>query len=193
MKKYQVFIKGETVDLVIPNKYAVEKTQWHNWFNNEKFTRVLINHGLFPNTIDNQKLVLKKMIESNKNKEGLFLLMAEKKNHKLIGVCSLSKIDWVNRTAYMAIVTSPFRKKNFLFNSVETKALLTKHAFEKLNLNKIRTSQLLELSEWQKYSNLFGFKVEGIFKNHYLKDNKYYDVCMHSCLLDDFLKSKKAW
>ena len=36
MKKYQVFIKGETVDLVVPNKYAVEKTQWYNWFNNEK-------------------------------------------------------------------------------------------------------------------------------------------------------------
>ena len=64
----------------------------------------------------------------------------------------------------MTIVTSPFRKKKFLFNSVETKSLLTKHAFEKLNLNKIRTSQLLELSEWQKYSNLFGFKVEEFLK-----------------------------
>ena len=25
MKKYQVFIKGETVDLVVPNKFATEK------------------------------------------------------------------------------------------------------------------------------------------------------------------------
>ena len=58
-EKISGIYKG-AVDLVIPNKYAVEKTQWHNWFNNEKFTRVLINHGLFPNTIDNQKLVLKK-------------------------------------------------------------------------------------------------------------------------------------
>jgi len=191
MKKYQVFIKGETVDLVVPNKFAVEKTQWYNWFNNEKFTRILINHGLFPNTVDSQKIVLKKMIEANKEKTGLFLLMAEKKNHKLIGVCSLSKIDWVNRSAYMAIVMSPFRKRNFVFNSVETKALLTKHAFENLNLNKVRTTQVLELAEWQKYSNLFGYKVEGILRNHYLKGNKYYDVCLHSCLLEDYLKCKK--
>ena len=131
------------------------------------------------------------MIEANKEKTGLFLLMAEKKNHKLIGVCSLSKIDWVNRSAYMAIVMSPFRKRNFVFNSVETKALLTKHAFENLNLNKVRTTQVLELAEWQKYSNLFGYKVEGILRNHYLKGNKYYDVCLHSCLLEDYLKCKK--
>ena len=51
----------------------------------------------------------------------------------------------------MAVIMSPFRKKDFVFNSVETKALLTKHAFEKLNLNKVRTSQVLELAEWQKY------------------------------------------
>ena len=91
----------------------------------------------------------------------------------------------------MAAVVSPFRKKNTVFNSLETKALLTKHAFEKLNLNKVRTSQLLELAEWQKYSNLFGYKVEGIFRNHYLKGNKYYDICLHACLLEDYLKSKK--
>ncbi len=83
MKKYQVFIKGETVDLVVPNKFAVEKTQWYNWFNNEKFTRILINHGLFPNTVDSQKIVLKKMIEANKEKTGLFLLMAEKKKSQV--------------------------------------------------------------------------------------------------------------
>ena len=39
-----------------------------------------------------------------------------------------------------------------------------------------------------KYSNLFGFKVGEFLKSLLKKDNKYYDVCMHSCLLDDFLK-----
>lgn len=189
--KYQVFIEGETVDLVVPSKHAVEKTEWYNWFNNVKFTKYLIHHGLFPNTIDNQKIVLKRMIESNKKKIGLFLLIAEKKTHRLVGVSSLSKIDWINRSAYMAVIMSPFRKKDFVFNSVETKALLTKHAFEKLNLNKVRTSQVLELAEWQKYSNLFGYKVEGIARSHYLKDNKFYDVCFHSCLLKDYLKYKQ--
>ena len=55
--KYQVFIEGETVDLVVPSKHAVEKTEWYNWFNDAKFTKYLIHHGLFPNTINNQKLV----------------------------------------------------------------------------------------------------------------------------------------
>ena len=108
--KYQVFIEGETVDLVVPSKHAVEKTEWYNWFNNVKFTKYLIHHGLFPNTIDNQKIVLKRMIESNK-KNGLFLLIAEKKLISWSDVSSLSKIDWINRSAYMAVIMSPFRKR----------------------------------------------------------------------------------
>ena len=191
MKKYQIFIEGETIDLVVPSKKAVENTECYNWFNNKKFTKYLSNHGLFPNTIEDQKLILKKMIESNKNKKGLFLLIAEKKNHKLIGVCSLSKIDWISRSAYMAVIMSPYWKKNFVFNSIETKALLTEHVFEKLNLNKVVTSQVLELSEWQKYCNIFGYKVEGVARDYLLKNNKYYDVCFHSCLLKDYLKYKK--
>ena len=28
---------------------------------------------------------------------------------------------------------------------------------------------------------------------HYKKDNKYYDMCFHSCILDDFIKMKKIF
>lgn len=190
-KKFEKFIEGETVNLVIPNLHAVKNSKWASWFNDAKFTRYLTGHGMFPNTKKNQKIILNKMIMANQKKEGLFLLISEKNSEKIVGVCSLSKIDWVNRSAYMAVVIAPERKKNFVFNSVEAKALLTKHAFEKFNLNKIKTSQVLELSEWQKYSFILGYKVEGISRNYFLRDHKYYDVCFHSCLLEDYNKAKK--
>lgn len=189
--KFKKFIEGETVDLVIPNKEAVTKSEWYNWFNKEKSTKYLSNHGLFPNTKEDQKETLDQMLISNKKKTGLFLLIVCKDTKKLIGVTALSIIDWINRSAYLAVIISPDKKKNFIFNSVETKALMTRHAFDKLNLNKVRTSQVLELSEWQKYSHLFGYKVEGVFKAHFIKDHKMYDVCFHACILEDYLKARK--
>ena len=189
--KFQKFIEGETIDLVIPNKEAVNKTEWYNWFNKKKSTKYLAIHGLFPNTRLDQSETLTRMLSSNKKKTGLFLLIVCKDTKKLIGVTALSIIDWINRSAYLSIIISPERKKNFIFNSVETKALMTKHAFDKLNLNKVRTSQVLELSEWQKYSHFFGYKVEGVFKAHFLKDHKMYDVCFHACVLQDYLKVRK--
>lgn len=189
--KFKKFIEGETVDLVIPNKEAATKSEWYNWFNKEKSTRYLAYHGLFPNTKEDQKATLSKMLISNKKKTGLFLLIVCKVTKKLIGVTALSSIDWINRSTYLAVIISPEKKTNFVINSVETKALMTKHAFDKLNLNKVRTSQVLELSEWQKYSQLFGYKVEGVFKAHFIKDHKMYDVCFHACILKDYLKARK--
>jgi len=190
-KNLDAFILGETVDLIAPSKSLVKKSNWHNWFNNDKFTKYLNGHNLYPNTLANQLEFTEKMINSNKKKESLYLFISEKNKKKIIGVAALSKIDWTNKSAYMSIVISPERHKNFIFNSVESKALLTKHAFEKFNLNKIRTSQVLELSEWQKYSFLLGYKVEGISKKAFLRNNIYYDVCFHSCLLSDFLIAKR--
>ena len=38
--KFQKFIEGETIDLVIPNKEAVNKTEWYNWFNKKNLQNI---------------------------------------------------------------------------------------------------------------------------------------------------------
>ena len=193
MKNYEEFIKGETIDLVIPNKFAVRNTNWFSWFNNEESTKYLANHGLFPNTRESQMKTLERMIQSNKKRTGLFLLIKKRSSNNIIGISSLSQIDWINSSAYLAIIMSPEKNRDIIFNSLEAKALLTQHAFEKLNLNKVRTSQVIELSDWQKYSYFFGYKTEGIMRAHFKKNNKFYDVCFHSCILSDYIKIKKKF
>ena len=53
-KKYNIFISGETVDLVIPNINAIKFDDWSNWFNDEDTTKFLGSHGFFLNTIQSQ-------------------------------------------------------------------------------------------------------------------------------------------
>ena len=41
MKKLDVFLAGETVDLCIPTIEFAKNSQWYSWFNNKKLTRYL--------------------------------------------------------------------------------------------------------------------------------------------------------
>ena len=44
--EYDVFIKGELVDLVVLTEEIVEKTNWYNWFNDEETTQHMQKHYL---------------------------------------------------------------------------------------------------------------------------------------------------
>ena len=46
---YEIFIGGETIDLVIPSVRAIVHDNWHSWFNDPETNRY-IDYGLFPNT-----------------------------------------------------------------------------------------------------------------------------------------------
>ena len=50
---YEIFIGGETIDLVIPSARAIVHDKWHSWFNDPETNRY-IDYGLFPNTPEKQ-------------------------------------------------------------------------------------------------------------------------------------------
>lgn len=190
--KYEVFIKGETVDLVIPNKNAIETDQWNSWFNDKEKMQFLPEHAMFPNTKKDQYLRLNKMVEMNKNRKGLFLLIKPKNTDFVIGVTSLSVINWKSNSAFLSIIIGSRKKsKDFIFWAFETKALMASHAFDQLGLQKVYGNQNMNLSEWQKYSLLLGFYPEGIRIRAIKKAQNYFDVIEHACLYEDYLKIKK--
>ena len=62
--KFDVFIKGERVDLVVLSEELIEITNWYNWFNDEENTRFMQKH-YFPNTKQMQLEYFKNEIENN--------------------------------------------------------------------------------------------------------------------------------
>ena len=115
-EKYEIFISGETVDLVIPNKNAIESDNWNSWFNDKEKMQFLADHAMFPNTKIDQYLRLKKMIEMNKKKEGLFLLIKPKNVNFVVGVTSFSVINWIAHSAYLSIIIGSKRISNDFFS-----------------------------------------------------------------------------
>ena len=64
-ESYEIFIPGETIDLVIPSLRAISHDNWHSWFNDPETTRYS-NYGLFPNTPkkQNRKLLTTKHLNN---------------------------------------------------------------------------------------------------------------------------------
>ena len=56
--KFDVFIKGEKVDLIVMTKQIAEKTNWYLWFNDQETTMHIQKH-YYPNTIEEQLIFFK--------------------------------------------------------------------------------------------------------------------------------------
>ena len=75
--KFDVFIKGERVDLVVLSEELIEITNWYSWFNDEENTRFMQKH-YFPNTKQIQLEYFKNEIENNQTKLQLGIVQKDK-------------------------------------------------------------------------------------------------------------------
>ncbi|MGB7403211.1 MAG: GNAT family protein [Arcobacter sp.] len=159
-----VFITGDLVYLRYPDIHKdVIDGRWAEWFNDDSITKYLY-HGVFPNTKDKQVEIVK----SNLDKSDMVLLsIVEKQSDKLIGIVSLKDIDLLNRVAEITIVMG--NEKYIAGAPFEAMALMTKHGFEKLNLNKIQAGQHVGLWKWINTLELIGYRLEGFIKSTHIR------------------------
>ena len=64
---FDIFIKGEIIDLVVLTNEIVEKTNWYKWFNDEENTKHMQQH-YYPNSKELQLKFFKEEIEGNDKK-----------------------------------------------------------------------------------------------------------------------------
>ena len=105
--------------------------QYYNAFNNLKLTQTN-SHGTFPVDSVDSEGILKDMRERRSIRLMIFL----KETKKCIGVCSIQKIDLINRHAEIARF---IWEENIRGKGLGTQVLkaLAKHCFYELNLKKI--------------------------------------------------------
>ncbi|MDQ7834830.1 MAG: GNAT family N-acetyltransferase [Humidesulfovibrio sp.] len=184
-----VFLAGETVDLIAPDERAVEADGWHAWFNDPDVTRHLVNMGLFPNSRAQQREKLANLRQPGQN--ALVLLVLPKGGAGVIGVAHLKDIDFITRQAHFGLIMgSRERSGNAVFEGLETKALMVQHAFDTLGLERVWGEQCVELEAWQRYQVLFGFLPEGIHRGAFRKGQKRSDTVSTSCLVEEYQRIK---
>jgi len=184
MKKLDVFIQGETMDLCIPTEEFARESRWYSWFNSKYITKYL-EQGLFPNTAEAQVDFFHSI-----ERERLVLIISDKKEY--VGVISLSFINLEKKISDIAIVhDSMMNVQMSPFVSLEAMARLTEFGFKNIGLNRIQAGQHVDLGgwrSWQQRLELLGYKLEGIHKNKFVKGHEISDSFSIACLYEDFLK-----
>ena len=111
--------------------------------------------------------------------------------YELIGVTSLSKINWRNRNAELAIFIG---KKELWSKGLGSEALvlLLDYAFNVLGLNKVYL-RVFEYNERAIKSYLkVGFRIVGRLRQQRLWGGKYWDEIIMDILAEEFEKKHKS-
>ncbi len=148
-----IFIQGESIDLCVPNDD--DFNIWYTWFNSKHITRFL-EQGKIPNSKYLQIEYYKKSIEN-----GRFVVVIKGKEGNLLGVISLSEINYERSSCQIALVC-PVVSRESRFAALEAMALVTDHAFIRLGIERVWASQVFpELKKWTQKLEIIGYKVDG--------------------------------
>jgi len=169
-----IFLEGEIVILRQP---VIEKDvmhgHWHSWFNDPETTQYLI-HGVFPvNRQQQAEIVAGEMADPS----SLLLVVIDKKTSRHIGVVCLKFINYTLRSAALSIV---FGDRNVKGAALESIALLTKHAFDRLNLIRVYGGQNTCLWQWMNSLELIGYQLDGYSRDYGIRNGGKYDIATYS-------------
>ena len=183
--KFDVFIKGELIDLVVLTEEIIEKTNWYNWFNDEENTKHMQKH-YFSNTKVMQLEFLRNVIENNTK---LQLGVVQKDENYFCGVVSLNDIDYINSNADISLVIGE-KKYHNLQIAYEAVKLIIDHAFFTLNLHKIHAGYIETLEPWGLFlKRTFGFIEEGVQNEQVFKNGEYLNVINLGLIVNQYKNS----
>jgi RimJ/RimL family protein N-acetyltransferase len=109
----------------------------------------------------------------------------------LVGDCGLRKIDWKSRKAefFITIGEKGFWDKGF---ATETLKLVSRLAFDKMNLNRLWLSVLVDNPRAVRCYEKCGFVREGLLRQESYVDGKYRDVLTMALLREDHDRTRGA-
>jgi len=125
---------------------------------------------------------------TNPNPE--MVLFSLYKKNLWIGYGGLVHIDWKNKHAEVSFLVDSKRavdKKIYEEDFTNFLNLLSNTAFKKLNLHHLFTETYNFRDEHISILEKFGFKQEGVLRDHLLIKNNFHDSIIHGLLAGEFL------
>lgn len=121
-----------------------------------------------------------KQIQEDRNQAAFSICV----NEHLIGCCGLHYIKWTNRTGEFGIYIGDERYRGGGYGK-DALIILMRYGFYELNLNRIWGEVYSNNDALNVYYHI-GLKKEGVLRDHYYCDGKYYDSVMVGILRDEF-------
>lgn len=179
-----LFLSGHSIELRIPTEEDMYNTNWHSWYNNMETTKYN-SHGVYPVSVDQEYKIVKSIMDKE---DTILCSIYDKNSSKLVGNAALQNIDLINRNCNLA--TTVGEKAPFT-TTIEVWGLLIEHAFMRLNLHRVYDGTHQELKKLVDILSVLGVKEEGVSKDHFLRDDQYFDKINFAILKKDFLLLKQ--
>lgn len=150
------------------------------WVNDLQTTKYIMVSTGVP-TIDDEYDWFEK---SRKDPSKIIFSILDKKSGKLVGNCSLMKIDHVDRKAELGILLGDkdYRKEEY---GSEAAALLLDYGFNTMNLHSI----YLKMFDYMK-ENIASFKKLGFREVGVLREARFFDGCYCNTIIMDLLNKE---
>jgi ribosomal-protein-alanine N-acetyltransferase len=179
-----VFLPGKIVSLCHPNvELDITNGQWHSWFNDQNITKYL-EHGVRSiNAIDEAQIIRSDLAKTS----NLILSIVGNESGEIFGVISIKDINHLLMRGEIALVTN---NECLPGAALEAMALMTNHAFDRLNLQKLYAGQHEGLWKWVNTLALIGYRIEGIRRCQGYRNGKPYDVILTGVTANDYYKLK---
>lgn len=172
----RLYLRGLTEDDLAGN--------YVSWFNDEKVCEHN-SHHVFPYTYHQAKDYIR---SKKKDTNNLVLAIVLKKKNFHIGNISLQDINYVNRSAELAIIIG---EKKYWGKGYAREAaqLIVAHGLKELNLHRIHCGTSATNIPMQKLAIFLGMKHEGRRKEALYKHGKFVDILEFGLLRKDFKSS----
>ncbi|MCS6808251.1 MAG: GNAT family protein [Bacteroidota bacterium] len=180
--KRDIFIRGSKILLKALSEQDVYESGWYGWFNDEVATEFVQQH-YFPNTVQKQLEFYRENIARSSTK--IQLGIVPNGTATIVGVVSLSNIDFMNRKAEFGIMIGDASARGKGYGT-EACFLMVKHGFERLSLNRIYLGVHAQHTAAIRSYEKVGFVREGILREDVLMNGRYIDTVIMSMLASDF-------
>ena len=153
------------------------------WFNDEVVCAGN-GHHRFPYS---REQALRYVERAHSNRSEIILAVARRSDGRHIGNVALTEINPVSRSGEFAILIGDRSCWGGGYGT-EAAALLLRHAFSTLNLNRVYCGTFETNTAMKRLARLLGMKREGCRRQAVFKQNRYLDVIEYGVLKTEFLR-----
>lgn len=179
-----MIINGKIISLkLVEEKHLPLMVKWRN------------NPAVSEMMFDRSGFTLRKQIDwFKKTKNDLtreqFIIYENKNNHP-IGAINLMSIDKTNSNCDWGyyIGEDDYRMGGY---AVEAEYLILKYAFDQLSMHKVYCQTFSYNKKVISIHSKFGFKTDGVMREHYKIENDYANVVIMSILKEEFESAAKS-
>jgi len=182
---HEAILTGHTIFLRTVEDGDVRSSGWAHWYNDQQVTRFSGN-GIYPVNLAQEERIVNDTLSRS---DAIMLAVVAKDKNAVIGNICLSRINHLHRNADISVMIGHPEYQGRTA-AIEAIGLMVQHGFGRLNLHRIYGGSHIGLKRFVHMMGIYGFSVEGIARQEFMRGGEYFDILKYSVLQPEYIALK---